>query len=61
MPATNPVFVARLAPYLRNELKIRSASIVLAAEYVAGRAHDHRLALSEGPGRLLKVDLEATD
>ena len=33
--ATNPVFVARLAPYLRNELKIRSASIVLAAEYVA--------------------------
>ena len=33
--ATNPAFVARLAPYLRNELKIRSASIVLAAEYVA--------------------------
>ncbi len=33
--ATNPDFVARLAPYLRDELKIRSASIVLAAEYVA--------------------------
>lgn len=33
--ATNPGFVARLAPYLRNELKIRSASIMLAAEYVA--------------------------
>lgn len=31
----NPDFVVRLAPYLRNELKIRSASIVLAAEYVA--------------------------
>jgi hypothetical protein len=33
--ATNPGFVVRLAPYLRGELKIRSASIVLAAEYVA--------------------------
>ena len=33
--ASNPEFVARLAPYLRNELKIRSASIMLAAEYVA--------------------------
>ncbi len=33
--ATDPSFVARLAPYLRSELKIRSASIVLAAEYVA--------------------------
>lgn len=33
--ATNPEFVARLAPYLRKELKIRSASIMLAAEYVA--------------------------
>ncbi len=33
--ATNPDFVRRLAPYLRNELKIRSASIMLAAEYVA--------------------------
>ncbi len=32
---TNPDFVVRLAPYLRNELKIRSASIVLAAEFVA--------------------------
>ena len=32
---SNPDFVVRLAPYLRNELKIRSASIVLAAEYVA--------------------------
>lgn len=34
--ASNPEFVARLAPYLRKELKIRSASIMLAAEYVAG-------------------------
>ena len=33
--ATNPAFVAGLAAYLRNELKIRSASIMLAAEYVA--------------------------
>ncbi|MEM7339378.1 MAG: TROVE domain-containing protein [Actinomycetota bacterium] len=33
--ATNPAFIGRLAPYLRNELKIRSASIILAAEYVA--------------------------
>jgi len=33
--ASNPEFVVRLAPYLRNELKIRSASIMLAAEYVA--------------------------
>ena len=33
--ASNPEFVARLAPYLRKELKIRSASIMLAAEYVA--------------------------
>ena len=33
--ASNPEFVARLAPYLRKDLKIRSASIMLAAEYVA--------------------------
>ena len=33
--AVNPEFVARFALYLRNELKVRSASIVLAAEYVA--------------------------
>ncbi len=33
--ASNPDFIVRFAPYLRNELKIRSASIVLAAEYVA--------------------------
>ena len=33
--ASNPEFVVRLAPYLRKELKIRSASIMLAAEYVA--------------------------
>lgn len=32
---SNPDFVRRLAPYLRNELKIRSASVMLAAEYVA--------------------------
>ena len=33
--ATNPDFIVRLAPYLRNELKIRSTSVMLAAEYVA--------------------------
>ena len=33
--ATRPGFVAGLAPYLRQELGVRSASIVLAAEYVA--------------------------
>ncbi len=32
---SNPDFVRRLAPYLRNELKIRSAAVMLAAEYVA--------------------------
>ncbi|MEZ5281763.1 MAG: TROVE domain-containing protein [Acidimicrobiales bacterium] len=35
LTATNPAFVAGLAAYLRTELKIRSASIMLAAEYVA--------------------------
>ena len=40
--ATNPDFVRRLAPYLRSELKIRSASIVLAAEYVAARGERGR-------------------
>ena len=40
--ATNPEFVARLAPYLRKELKIRSASIMLAAEYVAGGGENGR-------------------
>ena len=40
--ATNPDFVARLAPYLRNELKIRSASIMLAAEYVAAGGEEGR-------------------
>jgi len=33
--ASNPDFVIRFAPYLRNELKIRSASIIVAAEFVA--------------------------
>ena len=33
--ATRPAFVASLAPYLRQELGVRSASIILAAEYVA--------------------------
>src|SRR5687768_824352 len=33
--AANPSFVARLAPYLRTKMLMRSASIVMAAEYVA--------------------------
>lgn len=33
--ASNPSFVARLAPYLRTEMLMRSASLVMAAEYVA--------------------------
>src|SRR5580765_172231 len=33
--ASNPSFVARLAPYLRETMLMRSASIVMAAEYVA--------------------------
>ncbi len=41
--ATNPEFVARLAPYLRTELKIRSASIMLAAEYVAAGGEGGRV------------------
>jgi hypothetical protein len=32
---TDPEWVARFAPYLRNELRMRSASVVLACEYVA--------------------------
>jgi hypothetical protein len=35
MVESEPDFVARLARYLRNDLLIRSAAIVLAAEYVA--------------------------
>ncbi len=38
--ATNPAFVAGLAPYLREKLRMRSAATVMAAEYVAaGGAH----------------------
>src|SRR5690349_8063223 len=33
--AADPSFVARLAPYLRQTMYMRSASIVMAAEYVA--------------------------
>ena len=33
--ATNPAFVAGLAPYLRSRLLMRSAAVVMAAEYVA--------------------------
>ena len=33
--AANPAFVARLAPYLRTALLMRSAAVVMAAEYVA--------------------------
>jgi len=40
--ASNPAFVAGLASYLRNELKIRSAAIMLAAEYVAAGGESGR-------------------
>ncbi|HMK10488.1 MAG TPA: TROVE domain-containing protein [Acidimicrobiales bacterium] len=33
--ASNPAFVAGLAPYLRETMRMRSAAIVMAAEYVA--------------------------
>ena len=33
--AANPAFVAGFAPYLRSTLRMRSASVVMAAEYVA--------------------------
>ena len=33
--ATNPAFVAGLASYLRTDLLMRSAAVVMAAEYVA--------------------------
>ncbi len=32
---TNPAFVAGLAPYLRETMRMRSAAVVMAAEYVA--------------------------
>lgn len=57
--ATNPGFVARLAPYLRHELKIRSASVVLAAEYVAAggergrRVVDAVLARGDEPAEMI--------
>ncbi len=57
--ATNPDFLVRFAPYLRNALKIRSASVMLAAEYVAaggpgGRAIiDSVLARPDEPGELI--------
>ena len=44
--ASNPEFVARLAPYLRKELKIRSASIMLAAEYVAAGGEGGRAVIN---------------
>jgi hypothetical protein len=34
--ADHPAFVAGLAPYLRNAMRMRSAAVVMAAEYVAG-------------------------
>ena len=38
--ASNPAFVAGLAPYLRGKMLMRSAAVVMAAEYVAaGGAH----------------------
>jgi len=33
--STNPAFVAGLAPYLRESMRMRSAAVVMAAEYVA--------------------------
>lgn len=44
--ATNPAFVAALAPYLRTALLMRSAAVVMAAEYVA----------AGGPGGCAVVD-----
>ena len=56
---TNPAFVAGLAPYLRTTLLMRSASVVMAAEYVAaggasGRAVvDGVLQRADEPAELL--------
>ena len=57
--AADPEFVARFAPYLRNELKIRSASVMLAAEYVAAGGPEGRavvnsvLARPDEPGEMI--------
>jgi hypothetical protein len=57
--ATNPAFVAGLAPYLRTTLLMRSAAVVMAAEYVAaggprGRAVvDGVLQRADEPAELL--------
>jgi hypothetical protein len=57
--ATNPAFVAGLAPYLRSTLLMRSAAVVMAAEYVAaggphGRAVvDGVLQRADEPAELL--------
>ena len=56
---TNPAFVAQLAPFLRTTLLMRSASVVMAAEYVAaggphGRAViDGVLQRADEPAELL--------
>ena len=39
---SEPGFIRRFAPYLRKDLRIRSAAIVLAAEYVAAGGKDGR-------------------
>ncbi len=55
----NPAFVARLVPYLRSTMLMRSASIVMAAEYVAaggerGRAVvDAALQRADEPAEML--------
>ena len=57
--STNPAFVAGLAPYLRTTLLMRSAAVVMAAEYVAaggphGRAVvDGVLQRADEPAELL--------
>lgn len=55
----NPAFVARLVPYVRQKLLMRSASVVMAAEYVAaggerGRAVvDSALQRADEPAEML--------
>src|SRR5437879_5098419 len=57
--ASNPSFVARLVPYLRQNMLMRSASVVMAAEYVtAGGEHgravvDAALQRADEPAEML--------
>jgi TROVE domain len=43
---TNPTFVARLVPYLRTTMLMRSAAIVMAAEYVAAGGANGRAVIA---------------